>query len=260
MAAVDCVLKLGGSALTHKSQLETLRAESLRGAAALVHKLREAGQRRCIIVHGAGSFGHFQAKEHGIASGTSARSADDDNLRCGLCLTRLSVTKPFGTWKTSCKNVIQAGFDTVKDVLDSGYVPVLHGDCALDSEQHCCILSGDKIIEVLAKKFSPRRVVFLTDVSGIYSCTPDTPGARLVDSIVVGPDGNMEPPVLSSVLPHDTTGGVSLKLQTAVNIVSQSHGTIPVLICKLDSEAAERACLTGELKQGEGTTFSFAKS
>nr|XP_028590451.1 isopentenyl phosphate kinase-like isoform X3 [Podarcis muralis] len=167
---------------------------------------------------------------------------------------------PFGTWKTSCKNVIQAGFDTVKDVLDSGYVPVLHGDCALDSEQHCCILSGDKIIEVLAKKFSPRRVVFLTDVSGIYSCPPDTPGARLVDSIVVGPDGNMEPPVLSSILPHDTTGGVSLKLQTAVNIVSQSHGTIPVLICKLDSEAAERACLTGELEQGEGTTFSFAES
>ncbi|XP_028590449.2 uncharacterized protein LOC114599410 isoform X1 [Podarcis muralis] len=280
MAAVDCVLKLGGSALTHKSQLETLRAESLRGAAALVHKLREAGQRRCIIVHGAGSFGHFQAKEHCLASGTSAGSADDDNLRCGLCLTRLSVTKlnhlvteelvshgipavgisPFGTWKTSCKNVIQAGFDTVKDVLDSGYVPVLHGDCALDSEQHCCILSGDKIIEVLAKKFSPRRVVFLTDVSGIYSCPPDTPGARLVDSIVVGPDGNMEPPVLSSILPHDTTGGVSLKLQTAVNIVSQSHGTIPVLICKLDSEAAERACLTGELKQGEGTTFSFTES
>ncbi|XP_060133160.1 uncharacterized protein LOC118089509 isoform X2 [Zootoca vivipara] len=226
MAAVDCVLKVGGSALTHKSQLETLRAESLRGAAALVHKLRGAGLRRCIIVHGAGSFGHFQAKEHGIASGTSARSADDDNLRCGLCLTRLSVTK---------LNHL------VTEELVSHGIPAVG-------------------ISVLAKKFSPRRVVFLTDVRGIYSCPPDTPGARLVDSIVVGPDGNTEPPVLCSVLPHDTTGGVSLKLQTAVNIVSQSHGTIPVLICKLGSEAAERACLTGELKEGEGTTFSFAES
>ncbi|XP_061487877.1 uncharacterized protein LOC133387331 isoform X2 [Rhineura floridana] len=224
-----------------------------------------------------GSFGHFQAKEHDVASGTSARSVANDNLRRGLCLTRVSVTKlnhlvtnqlvtcgipavgisPFGTWKTASKNVIQAGTDIVKDVLDSGYVPVLHGDCALDLEQHCCILSGDKIIEVLAKNFSPRRVVFLTDVSGIYSCPPDTPGARLVDSIVIGPDGNMKPPVITSALPHDSTGGVSLKLQTAVNIVFQSHGAIPVLICKLGSEAAERACLTGELKEGEGTKFSF---
>ncbi|XP_063153441.1 uncharacterized protein LOC134493096 [Candoia aspera] len=277
MAAVDCILKLGGSALTQKNQLETLKTESVRRAAAVVSKLWEAGERRCIIVHGAGSFGHFQAREHGVALGTSGRSAASDNLRQGLCLTRLSVTKlnhlvteqlisvgvpavgisPFGTWKTACKNVTQAGIDAVKDVLDAGYVPVLHGDCALDSEQHCCILSGDTIIEILAKKFSPRRVVFLTDVNGIYSCPPDTPGARLVDSIVIGPERTMEPAVLTSALPHDTTGGVSLKLQTAINIVSWSHGAIPVLICKLDSKAAVKACLTGELKEGEGTKLSF---
>lgn len=81
-----------------------------------------------------------------------------------------------------------------------------------------------------------------------------------MDSIIVGPDGNMEPPVLTSVLPHDTTGGVLLKLQTAVNIVSQSRGAIPVLICKLDSEAAERVCLTGELNKGEGTKFCYLEA
>ncbi|XP_058033304.1 uncharacterized protein LOC131195429 [Ahaetulla prasina] len=276
-AAVDCILKLGGSALTQKNQLETLKTESLRRAAALVSKLWEAGERRCIIVHGAGSFGHFQAREYGVALGTSGRSAASDNLRQGLCLTRLSVTKlnhlvteqlisvgvpavgisPFGTWQTTNKNVIKADIDAVKNVLDAGYVPVLHGDCTLDLEQHCCILSGDTVIEVLAKTFSPKRVVFLTDVNGIYSCPPDTPGARLVDSIVIGPERTMEPTVLTSALPHDSTGGVSLKLQTAINIVSSSHGSIPVLICKLDSEAAVKACLTGELKEGEGTKLSF---
>ncbi|KAG6928026.1 glutamate 5-kinase-like, partial [Chelydra serpentina] len=104
----------------------------------------------------------------------------------------------------------------------------------------------------------PQRVVFLTDVSGIYDRPPDTPGARLVDSISVSPDGSVDPPVLTSALPHDTTGGVSLKLRAAVNIVIQSHGAVPVLICKLDSEAAERACLTGELGVGEGTRLSLA--
>ncbi|XP_066481759.1 uncharacterized protein [Tiliqua scincoides] len=268
----DCLIKLGGSALTEKRQLETLRAHSLRRAAAVVHKVYAAGARR--------SFGHFQAKEYDVSSGALAGSEASDSLRRGLCLTRLSVTKlnhmvteqlvscgvpavsisPFGTWKTACKNISEDGVCAVKDALDSGYIPVLHGDCALDSQQHCCILSGDTIIEVLAKKLSPRRVVFLTDVNGIYSCPPDSPGARLLDSIVVGPHGNMEPPVLTSALPHDTTGGVLLKLQMAVNIVSQSHGAIPVLICKLDSEAAERACLTGELNKGEGTTFCFLEA
>nr|XP_056700829.1 uncharacterized protein LOC130473328 [Euleptes europaea] len=277
MAAVDCIIKLGGSAVTQKDQLETLKAGALQKAAALVAKVSAAGARRCVVVHGAGSFGHFQAKQYGVACGSSTRSAVSPTLRRGLCLTRLSVTKlnhlvtdqlvrngvpavgisPFGTWKTAFKNISQAGIDTVMDVLDSGYVPVLHGDCALDSEQHCCILSGDTIIEILAQKLSPRRVVFLTDVNGVYSCPPDTSGARLVNSITVGPDGNMEPPVLTSVLPHDTTGGVSLKLQSAVNIVSRSCGAIPVLICKLDSEAAERACLTGKLEEGEGTQLFF---
>lgn len=56
MAAVDCIIKLGGSALTCKNQLETLKAESLQRAAAIVQKFcaAAAGEGRCIVVHGAG--------------------------------------------------------------------------------------------------------------------------------------------------------------------------------------------------------------
>ena len=35
------------------------------------------------------------------------------------------------------------------ELIAEGFVPILHGDCVLDSEQGCAILSGDKIIEVL---------------------------------------------------------------------------------------------------------------
>uniref|UniRef100_A0A6J0SPD4 Uncharacterized protein isoform X2 n=1 Tax=Pogona vitticeps TaxID=103695 RepID=A0A6J0SPD4_9SAUR len=226
MAGVDCILKLGGSALTQKDQLETLKGASLRKAAAIVAQLRGAGEKRCIVVHGAGSFGHFQAKEHDVCSGTSKESAASESLRRGLCLTRLSVTK-------------------LNHLVTEEFV-----SCGIPAVG----------ISVLAMKFSPKRVIFLTDVSGIYSCPPGTAGARLVDFITVRPDGTMDPAVLTSVRPHDTTGGVSLKLQTAVNIVSHSRGAIPVLICKLDSEAAEKACLTGELKEDEGTKFSFIEA
>ncbi|KAM7169542.1 uncharacterized protein RBU57_004686 isoform 2-T2 [Macrochelys suwanniensis] len=224
MAAVGCIVKLGGSALTEKRRLETLRPGSLPRAAGLVRALCGAGAGSCIVVHGAGSFGHFQAKANGVASGSPAGSAGSEALRQGLCLTRLSVTK---LNHLVTEQLVKCGIPAVG-------------------------------ISVLSREFSPQRVVFLTDVSGIYDRPPDTPGARLVDSISVSPDGSVDPPVLTSALPHDTTGGVSLKLRAAVNIVIQSHGAIPVLICKLDSKAAERACLTGELGVGEGTRLSLA--
>ncbi|XP_065450132.1 uncharacterized protein LOC135983254 [Chrysemys picta bellii] len=93
-------------------------------------------------------------------------------VKCGVPTVGIS---PFGVWRTAGKKVSQAGISAIRDALDAGYIPVMHGDCALDSEQHCCILSGDAIIEVLSREFSPQRVVFLTDVSGIYDRPPDTP-------------------------------------------------------------------------------------
>lgn len=43
----------------------------------------------------------------------------------------------------------------------------------------CCFRSSVVqffILQVLSREFSPRHVVFLTDVSGIYDRPPDTPG------------------------------------------------------------------------------------
>lgn len=44
----------------------------------------------------------------------------------------------------------RAGASHVTELLDAGYLPVIHGDCVLDTQQGCSILSGDKIIEVTA--------------------------------------------------------------------------------------------------------------
>ncbi|KAJ7331817.1 hypothetical protein JRQ81_013997, partial [Phrynocephalus forsythii] len=252
MAGVDCILKLGGSALTQKDQLETLKAPSLRRAAALVAQLCKARERRCIVVHGAGSFGHFQAKKHEVGTGTHKESAASDSLRQSLCLTRLSVTKPFGTWKTTGKNVSQAGIDAVKDVLEAGYIPVLHGDCALDLERHCCILSGDTIVEILAKTFSPKQVVFLTDVSGIYNCPPNTAGARLVDSIIVRSDGTMDPAVLTSARPHDTTGVRTKKSAVSGVTITQFVDNVPRGCSTPDFE---RKPITLTLQEGKNAIF-----
>lgn len=55
---------------------------------------------------------------------------------------------------------------TVVKALDSGFVPVLHGDAVLDTSQGCTILSGDVIIRYLAEELKPEFVVFLVSYIG----------------------------------------------------------------------------------------------
>lgn len=68
------IIKLGGAAFTEKSQRETLHdnfnvlLSSLSSALAISHEEKEDNERAegvsvgTILIHGAGSFGHFDAK------------------------------------------------------------------------------------------------------------------------------------------------------------------------------------------------------
>jgi len=188
---VEVVIKLGGCAVTDKRTFETVKHEAILAAAKLVKQI----EGKCIVIHGAGSFGHFQAHEYGTANGFSDNPSRG---QIGFAKTRLSVTKlqhsitevflangipavgisPCGSWLTSGGLVTRSAVQPVVELLVAGFVPILHGDCVLDDVQGCAILSGDKIIEKLVEKLRPRRVVFLTDVDGIFDKPPEMEGSQ----------------------------------------------------------------------------------
>ncbi len=56
------ILKFGGSCLTRKNSFETLNEEGLCSAVKCVALARRDYQ-RVVVVHGAGSFGHFQVRK-----------------------------------------------------------------------------------------------------------------------------------------------------------------------------------------------------
>jgi len=65
-------------------------------------------------------------------------------------------------------------------------------------------------------------VVFLTDVDGIYDKSPHLPGAQLMSRIEVGMGGNISHAVCTvddGVKKDDVTGGMKLKLGTAIQII-----------------------------------------
>ena len=198
---VDVIIKLGGAAITKKDELETIDDEVLDACVSIIAKQREKGNPNIVVVHGAGSFGHFSAKKYGVADGgilEGTGAAASERLRKGVAETRASVGKlnsivtsrlvaagvpavslpTFGHWFTYDRGRQRAvresapGLRAVTCSIDSGFVPVLHGDVSLDMEQDCAILSGDTIVRELCEFLKPKRAVFITDVPGVFDRAP----------------------------------------------------------------------------------------
>ncbi|XP_002512133.2 isopentenyl phosphate kinase isoform X1 [Ricinus communis] len=302
---IRCIVKLGGAAITCKNELEKVNEENLEIVSSQLKQALIAGsgsQRvlgmdwsnrhgtseiscdvdnfqeqtsldSCsfVVVHGAGSFGHFQASKSGVHKGGLSQPL----VKAGFVATRISVTtlnlevvrilardgipsvgmSPFSCgWSTSQRNMESADLSMVAKAIGSGFVPVLHGDAVLDEFQGCTILSGDVIIRHLAAYLKPESVVFLTDVLGVYDRPPSEPGAVLLREIAVNEDGswsvvnptrqNMNNQVEITVAAHDTTGGMETKISEAAMIAKLG---IDVYIVKAATSHSLKA-LSGELR------------
>ena len=162
------VIKPGWPAVTRKDKFETLNQRVL---ATTSQQLR-ATRGSAVLVHGCGSFGHFQAHEFGIAKGTehpaSAGSAlprranrrRDYALVLGALIDAgcpPSTARRFrsGASAPARQRASAAGVAQCRAPLRAGLLPVLHGDSVLDDARGCAILSGDELLEELRARCDP---------------------------------------------------------------------------------------------------------
>lgn len=275
----SCIIKLGGSACTDKDRFETCDFEQISRFSEQLVEVRVADDSfKPIVIHGGGSFGHFQAKQFSVSAGAMSDSgqpmAPDESisgfLREGFSKTRLSVTT---LNHYIIKNMIQKGLPAVSvspfpfipvvkrrlrssawpwrdtltrslsEVLDLGLVPVLHGDACIDTgERRTGILSGDTLFMHLCEEFSPTHAVFLADVDGVLTGPPGTiPEPTLIEEILVDESGewSVYDKLETSVRAHDVTGGILNKIDAAVQVVRKCR--IPVYIVKAGTVHALQA-------------------
>ncbi|KAL7589032.1 hypothetical protein Lser_V15G37359 [Lactuca serriola] len=302
---VRCIVKLGGAAITCKNDFEKINESNLVKVSSQLRETMMSGSssgpvlemdwskrpgisetsitvdafkdqevldyNSFVVIHGAGSFGHFQASKSGVHKG----GLNKPLVKAGFVATRISVTSlnleivralaregipsvalsPFSCgWSTHDRNIASADVSTVVNALDCGFVPVLHGDAVLDESLGCTILSGDVIISHLASHLKPQFVVFLTDVFGVYDRPPSEPNAVLLREIAVRDDGSwfvvkptfedIDKQVEISVASHDTTGGMVTKISEAAMIAKLG---IDVYIVKAATEHSLIA-LSGKLR------------
>jgi isopentenyl phosphate kinase len=267
-----CVVKLGGSACTNKNEFETFDEISVAAAARQLRHLAQSGSLP-LLIHGAGSFGHFQAREYAVAQGGTLTA----RLLEGFTRTRASVLKlnsmivdrlaqapmavvgisPGSFVQTSNRSVVENSacarnfINQIENLAKRGLCPVVHGDACLDESINCTILSGDALFIWFCRVFRPRYAVFLTDVAGVFTRPPTEEGADLLTTIKVNVKGELvDVEVATNTRPHDVTGGIKAKLKVACQVASELG--IPVYIVQVGSKAAEDA-LKG-LRPKLGTT------
>lgn len=173
------IIKLGGSVITDKANPGVIRSEVIRELAQAIASANTPS----VIVHGAGSLGHPEAKAYGIADGVSRKNAR------GVYVTHEAVSRlntevvaalrnagveavsfhPFLCAFADNRRLVFCGEEQIKALLASGIVPVLHGDVVCDRTLGCCIVSGDQIVPYLAKKLSAEKVGIVTATGGVLA-------------------------------------------------------------------------------------------
>ena len=187
------ILKIGGSILTNKDSTESeIDAVSLKRIASEIKSSLDNSYKELIIVHGAGSFGHPPAKKYKI--GEAFDKSEYPEKRIGFCEIQNAVKKlnmliceafieeglpvvaiPASSFMTaSDKRIIDGNLDNFRKYLHKGFIPVIYGDVVLDDELEFCVISGDQLIQYLAKNLNPDMVVLGTDVDGVYNKNPKT--------------------------------------------------------------------------------------
>ncbi len=221
------LVKLGGSVITDKSRLRTFRQDTCERLASELTTAKEP----LVIVHGAGSFGHIEAKRHELHKGFKSdeqiehvakvqRDVRELNLKVIRALIDGGIkavsVPPAGAATFSACAVRSFDPEMYQKILDLGLTPVSFGDVVPDDSMGFSICSGDLIMESLAKQFKPRLVVFCADVDGVYNSDPkDNPGAELISEL---DEETLSKLRRSESKSADVTGSIYAKLERMLAI------------------------------------------
>jgi isopentenyl phosphate kinase len=252
------VVKLGGSLLTRKREVEKLRPKVLHR---LAEELASVRALPLVVLHGAGSFGHPGAAKFALAVAPDGSRPASERARGGaivaaevrrlhLAVLRELVRAGFAPWSVPLAGVARnragtlAGLEVApfRAALARGMLPVSFGDVVPDDAWGVSILSADTAATELARQLEAARVVFATDVPGLLEGTPGarrTVVAEVTDEVVAG----LRPKAGAT----DVTGGIRGKLDAMLAIARA--GADAALISGLTDGAVSRA-IRGEAVYG----------
>lgn len=182
------IIKLGGSVITDKSKARGgFRKSVIRRLAKEILDAKKKKDFDLILVHGAGAYAHYLTKKYRIAEGyLGGQSAVGyahiknelfrlNNLVWSECLLvglAVCTVQPSAVIFTENGRIKNFDMRLIEVLLKMGIAPLLLGDDTIDEKRGIAILSGDKTMAYLARKFAARKVIFVSDVEGVFNKNP----------------------------------------------------------------------------------------
>ena len=211
---IDLILKIGGSCISDKmliyKALKEPTSENINAAVNINFEIidqiaSEIGKayrsmKRMIVLTGVGAPGHFTVLRHGMHKGNNgtmeqhlglleAQIAVNDlrqaNLKAFL-KHKVPAVQVYASsiYQSDKMRIIESHTANFSKFIELGIVPVISGDMVPDRTMGFSVLSGDQILLDLARKFQPKRVIFGSDVDGLFDSDPKTnPNAQIIPEI-----------------------------------------------------------------------------
>ena len=240
------IVKLGGGLITDKSEYKQVRLDRVDAVSAVIKELKNCGH-SVIIVHGAGSFGHLEARKWRLSEGFDSEISEEQELAVTRVRSDMDdlneyVIESLRSYGVECEVLpprywaTGIGVDFQGDLGSFSRdptepVPITFGDVvATQDHTRFGILSGDHIMVRLGNEIPDVSacIFLLGDADGLMDRPPGESGATLLTTWSVDEDFS------DSHNPNvDVTGGIMLKAQCAsliarnVEHVWLLNGTIP---------------------------------
>jgi len=230
------IVKLGGSAITDKKKSCTPNLQ-------LIHRVADEladypGD--LILLHGGGSYAHPLALRSSLQKGFVRKSQLNavseielqlDELTRIVGVSLLLRNRPFVPIKALSCMELKSGrlsnsfLQPFILALKVGLTPLMHGDVVFDENQGFGILSADRIASLLASKLPVSRVLFGSDVDGVYTENPKTSKRAELVPTVTRENYRLVLRSLRKTSPEDASGGMFGKVVEAINLARRGCET-----------------------------------
>ena len=238
------VIKLGGAALTDKRKIYSPRTEVVRSAARQITTMRSRFS--IVIVHGAGSYGHIPVKQFGLSRGfrntRQLKGLSETKFR--LLEWELILCEIFRQFKIPVIPIMPSDYviarngriDTcnmrpIKEWLRLGCVPSTGGDIVPDVSTGFSIVSGDQLAVHIAISLRASKLIFATDVDGIFDSNPNqNRNARLLRLVKARMIRRISTNITTDIA--DVTGGMKGKIKEASKAASAGISVFFVNLAK----------------------------
>jgi len=242
------LIKLGGSIITNKKKPLSAKRKIIDNIVSSFRKINED----FVVVHGGGSYGHYWSVKYNMH--TKPKKYDlkgvsivknsmielntiilDSFLKNKLNPYCLPPTDFVMGNKPIKKKILE-----IKKIANSGLIPITYGDALWYGNKKSYILSGDKIMSLLARVLRPRLSIFILNEDGLYS---DIKTKKLIY------DFKDEKIFIKKTL-MDVTGGMTRKVAEA-SIISK----MGLKVFFVNGNKPERIVNAINRKKFEGTLF-----